>query len=106
MSPYATVYTDGSTIYKQVPQNREVVRHDLGEYVRGDVHTNGIESFWAIVKRAHKGTYHSMSPKHMHRYAAEFAGRHNVRDKDTLARMRDVVTRMIGRSLTYRYLVS
>ena len=49
----------------------------------GDVHINGFESFWAPLKRAHKGVYHKMSPKHLHRYGAEFAGRHNIGDMDT-----------------------
>ena len=49
----------------------------------GTVHTNGIESSWAPIKRAHKGVYHHMSPKHMHRYATEFAGRHNMGGMDT-----------------------
>ena len=53
--------------------------------------TNGIESFWAMLKRAHTGTFHKMSPKHLQRYVSEFAGKHNVRDSGTLAQMRDTV---------------
>ena len=59
------------------------VRHSVGEYVDGMAYTNGIESFWATLKRAHKGTFHQISPKHMQRYVDEFAGRHNVRRDDT-----------------------
>ena len=41
-------------------------------------HTNGIESFWSMLKRAHKGTFHKISPKHLQRYVSEFAGKHNT----------------------------
>lgn len=58
------------------------VAHSKGQYADGDIHTNGIESFWAPIKRAHKGVYHQMSRKHLHRYATEFAGRHNLRGLD------------------------
>ena len=51
------------------------------------VHTNGIESFWALLKRGYIGTYHKMSVKHLHRYVTEFAGRHNVRSLDTIQQM-------------------
>ena len=44
-------------------------------------HTNGIESFWSMLKRGYQGTYHQMSEKHLNRYA-EFAGRHNLREQD------------------------
>ena len=58
------------------------VKHSSGEYVDGEVHTNGIESFWALIKRAHKGTFHHISPKHLNRYVCEFAGRYNERNLD------------------------
>ena len=47
-------------------KHRSVV-HSRGQYVDGDAYTNGIESFWAPLKRAHKGTFHKISPKHLHR---------------------------------------
>ena len=47
-------------------------------------HTNGIESFWSMLKQGYKGTYHRMSAKHLQRYMNEFSGRHNVRTRDTL----------------------
>ena len=65
----------------------EAVNHSVGEYVRGMVRTQGIESFWSMLKRAHKGTFHKISPKHLDRYVTEFAGKHNVREADTLNQM-------------------
>ncbi len=59
-----------------------------------------------MLKRAHKGTFHKLSPKHLDRYVREFAGRHNIRDLDTLAQMRDTVARLVGRSLLYRNLIA
>ena len=61
---------------------REAVNHSRGEYVRGNVHTNGIECFWLRFKRAYHGTFHHMRPKHMHRYVNEFAVKNNNRDSD------------------------
>ena len=102
----AQVYTDGSRLYSRINHRREYVRHDRGEYVRGDVHTNGIESFWAMLKRAHKGTFHKMSPKHLHRYVTEFAGRHNIRQKDTVDQMESVVAGLVGVRLMYNNLTN
>ena len=59
----------------------------IGEYVRDQAHTNGIESFWAMLKRGYVGTFHKMSPKHLNRYVVEFAGRQNIRDLDTVKQM-------------------
>ena len=104
--PEATVYTDGEPGYVGVAQQHEAVKHSVGEYVRGMAHTNGMESFWSMLKRAHAGTFHKMSPKHLERYVQEFAGKHNIRDSGTLAQMRDTVTRIIGRNLLYRDLIA
>lgn len=98
------VYTDENRAYKGLI-NHETVNHSAGEYVRGDVHTNGIESFWAMFKRAHKGTFHKMSAKHLQRYINEFSGRHNIRELDTIAQMQEIVARSIGKRLTYRQLI-
>ena len=65
-------------------------------------HTNGIESFWATLKRAHKGTFHKISPKHMDRYAQQFAGKHNARENDTIKQMVNVAAGMVGKRLMYR----
>ena len=82
----ATVYTDDASAFKGMPFAHESVRHSTGEYVKDMAHTNGIESFWSVLKRAHKGTFHHLSAKHLDRYVQEFAGRHNDREKDTLDR--------------------
>ena len=66
-------------------------------YGNAVVHTNGIESFWSMLKRAHKGTFHKISPKHLDLYVQEFAGKHNIRESGTLAQMRDTVARLVGR---------
>ncbi len=107
VSAEAKVYTqdDESSVYNQL-DNHETVNHSGGEYVRGDAHVNGIESFWSMFKRGYYGTYHRISAKHLHRYVAEFTGRHNVRDQDTLDQMRAMVAGMVGKRLLYRELVA
>ena len=82
------------------------MRHSVSEFVNGMAHTNGIESFWSMLKRAHKGTFHKMSPKHLQRYVNEFAGKHNIRDSDTLDQMRNTVARLVGRRLLYSDLIA
>lgn len=105
-APDATVYTDEAAAYKGMPRTHEAVNHSVAEYVRGQAHTNGIESFWAMLKRAHTGTFHKISPKHLDRYVQEFAGKHNVRQSDTLDQMCGLVSRLMGRTLGYRRLVA
>ena len=102
----AKVYTDDAKAYKGVERAHEAVKHSVSEYVRGQAHTNGIESFWSMLKRAHDGTFHKISPKHLDRYVREFAGKHNVRDSGTLAQMRDTVARLVGRRLLHRDLIA
>ena len=66
IAPDAMVYTDEATVYADLPRH-EAVRHSVGEYVRGQAHTNGMESFWAMLKRGFEGTYHQLSAKHLGR---------------------------------------
>ena len=102
----ATVYTDDASAYKGMPYDHESVRHSVGEYVRGMAHTNGIESFWSMLKRAHKGVYHHFSVKHLQRYVDEFAGRHGVRELDTIDQMGVVASLMAGKQLSYQELIA
>ena len=98
------VYTDTAAAYSGVP-NREAVSHSTGEYVRDQAHTNGMESFWSMMKRGYQGTYHKMSPKHLDRYVREFEGRHNQRPLDTIEQMRVMVVRAEDKRLRYKDLI-
>ena len=103
--PSATIYTDESRSYAGLPFDHETVKHSVGEYVRGQAHTNGIESFWAVLKRAHTGVYHKMSPKHLNRYVRQFAGKHNLRPLDTMDQLRAVAAALVGKPLPYAELI-
>ncbi len=64
--PDTVVYTaDDAAAYQGIPNPHETVKHSVSEYVNGMAHTNGIESFWSMIKRAHKGTFHKISPKRL-----------------------------------------
>ena len=106
----STVYTDGAEGYKGVGAGHDLdhaaVCHSVGEYVRGEVHTNGMQSFWSMLKREYYGTYHKMSFKHLRWYVAEFAARHNVRDFDTIDQMAALAKGMEGKRLRYRDLTA
>ncbi len=69
------------------------------------IHTNGVESFWSMLKRAHKGTFHKMPPKHLQRYVNEFAGRHNIRELDTIDQMAVIASRLDRKLLPYQELI-
>ena len=105
VSPKAMIYTDDHRGYIGLPFEHESVNHSRREYVRGSAHTNGIEGFWATLKRGYHGTYHCMSPKHLERYVTEFAGRHNVKDLDTIDQMAFLAKGIVGKKLTYKELV-
>ena len=68
---------------------------------------NGVESFWAVLKRSYHGTFHRLSFKHLQRYVTEFAGRHNIRirDKDTVEQMCLLARGMVGKRLRYNDLI-
>ena len=103
----AKVFTDEHASYVGMPDiEHETVRHSAGEYVCGIVHINGVESFWSMLKRGYQGTFHKMSPKHLDRYVTEFAGRHNVRPKDTEAQMQAMAGGMKGKRLKYDELIA
>ena len=102
----ATLYTDEARAYKGINRPHEAVNHSVGEYVRGQAHTNGMESFWALLKRGFIGIYHKMSPKHLQRYVNEFAGRHNNRSKSTIEQMKGFVSGMVGKRLRYKDLIA
>ncbi len=101
------VYTDDYSGYRGLRNvEHETVRHSAKEYVRGQVHTNGIESFWSMLKRGYIGTYHHMSAKHIDRYVNEFAGRHNDRPANTIDQMRHMAENMQGKRLRYSDLIA
>ena len=104
-NPDTKIYTDDALIYHVLP-NHESVKHSVGEFVRGQAHTNGIESFWSMLKRAHMGTFHKISPKHLNRYVQEFAAKHNLRPLSTLDQMQLLVLNLAGKHLTYRDLTA
>ena len=89
VKPASVLYTDENRAYKGLRSDYQhhAVNHSAWEYVKGQAHTNGIESFWALLKRGYHGTYHKMSVKHLNRYVNEFAGRHNIRHRPTLEQM-------------------
>ena len=105
--PGAEVYTDDHGAYRGLPGVRHrSVKHSVGEYVDGQAHVNGVESFWSMLKRGCHGTFHHVSAKHLQRYVTEFAGRHNIRDWDTIDQMATVAQGMVGRRLSYRELIA
>lgn len=106
----STIYTDELTSYADLRDwyNHEIVNHKRGEYVNGEATTNGIESVWAIVKRSHKGIYHSWSDKHGQRYYNEFAFR-LVEGQDSIPimdRMKHLARKSFETRLTYKELTS
>ena len=105
----AMVYTDQNVSYKGLTKKNykhQAVNHSVGEYIKGQAHTNGVESFWAMLKRGHTGIYHKMSKKHLQRYIDEYAGRHNIRPLATMDQIGVTFEGMSGKRLKYRELVS
>ena len=102
----ASVYTDDASAYDALPFEHESVQHSVSEYVRGQAHTNGVESFWSMLKRGYIGTLHELSPKHLDRYVQEFAGRHNIREQDTMRQLELMRSGMERKRLRYRELIA
>ncbi len=105
VEPGAKVYTDEHADYDRLP-NHESVKHSARQYVDGMAHTNGMESFWALLKRGYHGTFHHVSPKHLDRYVGEFSVRHNNRSFDTIEQIRRIAQGIVGKRLRYQDLIA
>lgn len=104
----SALMTDGEGQYRLVGPmfaRHETVNHGIGEYVRGEAHTNTIESYFAILKRGVMGTYHHVSQQHLKRYLCEFDFRYNERTALGVAdaeRAVKAIKGVVGKRLTYR----
>lgn len=107
VNPGSTIYTDDHRSYLGMQGfKHEMVNHSVKEYVRGQAHTNGIESFWTLLKRGYVGIFHHFSIKHLHRYLAEFETRWNMFKKDGAERLDLLLESASGCRLTYERLTS
>lgn len=98
----STVITDTWKSYNGLTDfTHHKINHSVKEFVRGIVHTNGIESFWAILKRGYYGIYHYMSEKHLNRYVHEFSFRYNTSKENVLDFLGKTIEMMEGKKLTY-----
>jgi transposase-like protein len=98
------LYSDALKSYDGLDEfKHQVVDHAI-EYVNGNVHTNGLENFWSLLKRSLKGTYVSVEPFHLFRYLDEQSFRYNNRDMTDLDRLVFVMRHIVGRRLTYKQL--
>ncbi len=102
VEPGSVVYTDQAKAYIGLDRDyaHESITHGR-EYVRGNVHTNGIENFWSLLKRAIKGTQVHIHPVHTHRYVIERVFSYNNREAGDLGRMRLAMAGVAGRRLTW-----
>lgn len=103
----SSVYTDehGSYVGLHHAFDYETVKHSAGEYVKDRASTNGVESFWALVKRGYYGTHHFWSFKHRHRYVAEYVYQHNTIMYTGLEALAIAVTASGGKHLSYSHLI-
>lgn len=102
----ANLFTDEWLSYRGLDSNyiHQVINHSI-EYVKDNVHTNGIENFWALLKRTLKGTYVSVEPFHLSRYLAEQTFRFNERKGNDKERFLNVLKAISGKRLTYNELI-
>lgn len=105
VEPGAYVYTDAHKSYSELWMRfqHEAVDHAV-EYVRGEVHTNGLENFWSLFKRTVKGTYVHVAPFHLQRYVDEQVFRFNNRKTHDGERFAGVMSTVTGRRVTWRQL--
>jgi transposase-like protein len=101
------VHTDELVAYQGLVEPNyahKIVNHSE-TYVDGNVHTQGIENFWSLLKRAIRGTYVSVEPFHLFRYLDEQAFRFNNRKENDRGRFVEAVRNIVGRRLTYQHLI-
>lgn len=106
----AYLMTDDAGVYRKVVRigyKHDSVKHSRKQYVKGNIHTNSIESFWALFKRNYHGTYHQMSKKHLQRYIDEITFRFNNREVD-MQDMFNEVTKLIAKrgKMSYKTLTA
>jgi transposase-like protein len=107
VNPKSTLYSDDHSGYHGLDgYKHKSVNHSVGEFVNGMVHTNSVESFWALLKRGHYGIFHSISAKHLHRYHAEYEARWDMNKMDGLARVDALLESTPGLRLTYERLIA
>ena len=101
----SALFTDALKSYEGLTEfQHEVIDHAV-EYVRGEVHTNGMENFWSLLKRGLSGTYVSVEPFHLFRYVDEQAFRYNNRKPMNDSERFDYLMRkVVGKRLTYKEL--
>jgi transposase-like protein len=105
VEPGAELFTDAWKGYSGLHQEyiHQVINH-AEKYVDGQIHTNGIENFWSLLKRGLKGTYVSVEPFHLFRYLDEQTFRFNNRKTDDARRFHLAVSQIVGKRLTYEEL--
>jgi len=102
----SAVYTDALKSYEGLDEFEHQVIDHAEAYVNGQIHTNGCENFWSLLKRGLKGTYVSVEPFHLFRYVDEQAFRYNNREEMTDAdRFSIVCAQIVGKRLTYKELI-
>lgn len=106
----AHLMTDDAGVYRKVVRlgyQHDSVKHSRKEYVRGNVHTNSIESFWALFKRNYHGTYHSMSKKHLQRYIDEITFRFNGRGNNITELFNEITKKIANHGkMPYKSLIA
>ncbi len=111
VQPGTRIMADENPSYQALTRKAytvDAVTHSTGEYVRGDIHTNSIESVWAVLKRGLHGVYHHASKKHMGRYVDEFTFRLNAGNvsRHTFERLDSLVGAVSGKQITYKELIA
>ena len=108
VNPLSTLHTDESPLYDRAEKTykRETVIHINREWIRGDVHTNGIEGFWRLFERGLTGQFHKVSWKHMRRYLAEFSYRFNNRDQEGQMFTMVLIRMLIISAMPYAHLTA